>query len=141
MIIQVSSPNKLSSRWRNLIQTQHDAAFGFPHNNMDAHWWFVDIEQGVIRGFAGAKPENKTTMFLGPCVVFKPFRGKGLQRKFIDRREKLAKSKKFTRTVSCTHHQNYSSANNFVRCGYLVCPPWDDALNDTGVFIYWQKWH
>lgn len=140
MITQIAQPYELPEKWRNFIQHSHMQEFGTPIcHSVDDYWWFVDYQGQDVAGFAGARPEMTSSLYLGPCVVFEKFRGMGLQRRFIRRRERLARLEKFSSVLSVTHHKNYASVNNFIRCGYLVCPPWTDAHNDSNKFIYWRK--
>lgn len=137
MIVQVASPGHLTDRWRNVIQRAHADAFGYyVDNSISLCWWFADITSGIVRGIAGAKPEDNDRMFLGPCVVFRGFRGQGIQRDFIRRREQLATGMKYPTAVTCTDRQNYVSANNFIRSGYVMVPPW---RRDIEGFICWSR--
>lgn len=139
MILLIARRGHVATRWRTLIQRHHFDNFDAYMQNVEDHWWFVDTVGNAIAGIAGAKPETKSALFLGPCVVFPEFRGRGIQREFIRARERLGRQEGFEWAVSYTSYQNYASSNNFVQSGYRLAEPWEPTREKDGIFLYWRK--
>jgi RimJ/RimL family protein N-acetyltransferase len=138
-IIQVGLPSNTPIEWRLRIERLNRELFNFPVNMISPeHWWWVIRDGHQIAGFAGLCEDNEETAFIGPCGIAGEYRGRGLQRTLIVVRENLARWEGYLRTVSFTNIDNYASANNFIRCGYTIGPPWKPFSN-VHQSLFWQK--
>jgi GNAT superfamily N-acetyltransferase len=89
------------------------------------YWWTIhDMVDGLEVGHAAMRIVDKETVFMGPTYVAPKARGQGLQRKTLAVREEFAvKVLHCSRAISSTLRDNYASANNLIRCGYLLSSP------------------
>lgn len=107
-----------------------------PYNKVSAEWWFVYDDRDNSKGFAGAKmwkPDN--FVFLCLSGVLPEARGQGLQKKLINVRIKWAKSQEADGVYTYTSKENIVSANNLIKCGFMLFePPYKWGLDDG---LYW----
>jgi GNAT superfamily N-acetyltransferase len=139
-IVQISSNEQsLSLAWSIRLNMLNRRWFNFPRYMIDcATWWWVAMEGHSLIGFAGSTAETSSDIFLGPCGILPDYRGRGLQRTFILIREETAKAHGYRRAVSFTDADNYASANNFIRSGYTLGPPWKPFENPE-YSLFWRK--
>ena len=100
-------------------------------------WWVVE-EDGQPAGFCGVHPSVQwgDTLYLCRAGVREEFRGRGLQRKMIQLRERAARRLGFRWLISDTT-DNPASANSLIGCGFKTFTPsrpwgWKHT-------IYWRK--
>jgi GNAT superfamily N-acetyltransferase len=101
------------------------------------YWWLVH-GAGQIVGFAGL---TQFTPFPGigylkRAAVLPEHRGRGLQSRLIEIRIEKAKSIGWTHIVSSCEISNISSANNFIRSGFVLCRPERPWEKDS---LFWIK--
>lgn len=100
-----------------------------PFEKGEGYWW-IAYDGKTPAGFAGMTlHENGTMAFLCRCGVLPEYRGKGLQRKLIKVRERLAKKIGVKWLVSYTTRKRLVSGNNLIKCGFLLFDPpfsWGD---------------
>lgn len=104
----------------------------------DGYWWIAYDGQRPI-AFAGMNPSVQWTHcgYLCRAGVVPAYRGRGLQRRLIQVRERKARKLGWEWVVTYTVPDNYASANNLIRCGYtLYAPayPWGSKTS-----LYWRK--
>lgn len=89
------------------------------------YWWTIhDTADNLEVGHAAMRVIDRETVFMGPTYVAPRARGHGLQRRTLVVREEYAmKYLHHTRAITSTLCNNYPSANNLIRCGYLLSPP------------------
>jgi len=124
---------ELALKW---LQTQT-----FPSDpSLDPHkgYWWLAQEEGVPAGFAAMLkvPSWENTMYMARCGVLKKYRGQGLQKKFLAKREEYAKKLGCERVITTTY-DNPISANHLIDRGFKTYLPqsrW--CAVDT---IYWLK--
>jgi GNAT superfamily N-acetyltransferase len=113
--------------------------FAFPTSLLlQAHWWWVARKGGDVVAIAAANDEDNKRIFLGPCGVLPSFRGQGIQHALIRAREEWGRSQGFIQALSCTGVENYYSANNFIRSGYALIPPWK-VFTNSSVGLFFSK--
>lgn len=102
-------------------------------------WWLV-FHQGQPVGFAGMRPASTCPQAAFLCLagILAPHRGRGLQRRLIQRRVALAKSNGHARVLSYTMTWNVHSANNLVREGFELYWP-DKRFGGHQNVNYWTK--
>lgn len=92
--------------------------------DLPAHyWWSIRDADGKEVGHAGLRVVDTATVFMGPTYVAPEARGNGLQRQALYVREEFARRSHYTRAITSTDRNNLPSANNLIRCGYLLSPP------------------
>lgn len=104
---------------------------------LDNWWWGVYDESDLI-GFCSLYPsiQWRNAVYLYRVGVHPHYRGKGLQRRLINVRLKFARKMGYDYAVTDTR-QNPSSANNLIRCGFLMYKPSNPwSFNDA---CYWYK--
>lgn len=120
--------------WLNTHCFPADFALDFPPGS---HWWLaVDGDQTV--GFAGVHLDRRTkTAKLLRAGVRKDYQGKGLQRRFITARERLAKSEGMKTCRTYTSVNNTPSMRNLARLRYRPYFHTTSAAIDG--FVSWSK--
>jgi RimJ/RimL family protein N-acetyltransferase len=83
-------------------------------------WWVITIKNKII-AYCGSLYSDNVCLFVRAWVD-KKYRGKGLQRKMINTRIKAAKNYAECIVTYCTPN-NYSSANNLIKCKFLLHNP------------------
>lgn len=109
-----------------------------PRHLAKGFWWLVYCE-GRLVGFAGLVPFDPFPRvgYLKRAAVLPECRGKGLQRRLMDVREAKARADTdWTHLVSECSSTNVSSANNFIRAGFVLCEPERPWEKDT---LFWIK--
>lgn len=116
----------------------------FPRGTMQANyrpkgmWWLAFDGKDAV-GFAGMSPSVQwmDTGYLTLSGVLAAHRGRGLQRKFIQKRIEKAKSLGWHTVVTETIHDNAPSMNNLIACGfrpYTPVKPWN-----KNYAVYWRR--
>ena len=101
-------------------------------------WWWIARDGEIPAAFAAMTVVTswENTVYMARCGVLTKYRGQGLQRKMLERREKYAKGLGYERAITTTLN-NPKSANNLIARGFITYSPqlkWGCA--DT---IYWFK--
>jgi GNAT superfamily N-acetyltransferase len=102
------------------------------------HWWIARNENNEPVAFAALLPVPSFpgAAYMARCGVITTYRGKGLQRKLLLKREKFARASGYKHVITTTYN-NPPSANNLIARGfktYLPQAKWGAV--DT---IYWLK--
>lgn len=126
------------------IKELHDAVFAGTAPKVDptrGHWWlaYAADDSREIAGFCGLTPtysQPDSVGYLKRAGVLPWHRGSGLQRRFVRVREIRARKNGWKAIVTDTS-DNPSSANNLIRCGYLMYAP--DNPWGWRHTIYWKK--
>tara|TARA_R110000868_G_scaffold140573_2_gene356331 strand:+ start:292 stop:804 length:513 start_codon:yes stop_codon:yes gene_type:complete len=102
----------------------------------ESKWWLAYDGDTAI-GFSGALVyAGKWAIQLQRTGILRPYRGKGLQKRFI--RTRLAYAKRLSVGHAHTYcaDWNLASANSLISCGFkLYVPEWAYAGNDVFYFI------
>ena len=98
----------------------------FPHDApppRDGAWWVVELD-GTLAAYAAVRAAETSpgAAYLCRVGVLPAFRGRGLQRVLVRARERWARARGFTHTVTDTYY-NPASANTLIRCGYRMFEP------------------
>ena len=133
----VGSGDGLSQQNLSRISVMQEIVFGciYDSSPVDAHWW-IAFQNGSPVAFAALTHyEDDDTAFLSLAGVLPCARGKGLQKRFIKKREKLAAELDCRRIITYTSYDNIVSANNLIKSGYLLYEPkWDWGVTDAYYF-------
>lgn len=89
-------------------------------------WWAGRTSNGQLVAYCGLRIywlEDEKRGFLSRAGVAESHRGQGLQRRMIQLRERKARAEQVSRLVTYTAADNLASANNLIRCGYLLYTP------------------
>jgi GNAT superfamily N-acetyltransferase len=103
----------------------------------EGQWWGVYYGADLV-GFCAMRISSRwgDTGYLWRSAVLKAHRGRGLQRRMIAVREKLARRFGWMYMISDTN-DNPTSANNLIACGYkMYNPSWPYGADTT---CYWVK--
>ena len=126
---------------RTAIQQMHFDAFpGYPMIETNVgYWWIAYDAKSKPAAFSSLWPSVRSpvTGYLARAAVDEKHRGRGLQRRLIRVREAKARSLGWLVTVSDTNRENIHSANNMIRCGYLLHDPpvaWGHKES-----LYWRR--
>jgi GNAT superfamily N-acetyltransferase len=101
-------------------------------------WWWVLYCDNQPVGFCSLRKSSKwsDTGYLSRAGVMVKYRGKGLQKRLINVRIRLAKQLKLNWLISDTYH-NPASANSLIRCGFqMYIPTRQYGAEGT---CYWRK--
>lgn len=121
-------------KWLNTHCFPGDRALDMPSGS---YWWLAkDGDQTV--GFAGVRIDRPTkTAKLLRAGVRKDYQGKGLQRRFITARERLAKGEGMKTCLTYTSVHNTPSMRNLARLRYR--PYFHKTSSAIDGFISWSK--
>lgn len=103
----------------------------------EGYWWGVFFH-GAMVGFCALRRSSRwvDTGYLWRAAVLRDHRGRGLQRRMIGVRERMARQLGWTFMISDTN-DNPTSANNLIHCGYkMYNPSWPYGVETT---CYWSK--
>lgn len=121
----VATPDNLDDEVKKVLDTlDKEIFYDSPIFDKKGSWWWIVYDDDKPVAFAGLTPYpvNKT-MFLSRCGVVKQYRGLGLQKKLIKKREKVAKEREYKRIITYTSYDNIQSANNLIKMGYRLYTP------------------
>lgn len=111
----------------------------YPKKEPRLYWWVVtEHPTRKVVGFCGSRymPADRY-VFLCRAGVLPEARGKGLQRRMIRTRVAHAKSIDAVGCYSYTSYDNYASANNLIRCGFLLFEP-NYAWGGNGAYYLYR---
>lgn len=133
---------KEDRRARLVIETMHDEAFPeYPMIETNVgHWWIAyENQTQKPAAFAALWPSVRSphTGYLARAAVAEGHRGRGLQRRLIRVREAKARKLGWLVTVTDTNRDNIPSANNMIRCGYMLFEPPEPWGNPKS--LYWRR--
>lgn len=102
-------------------------------------WWLFRFASSPRPcGFSGLKIyPGGAKSFLCRVGVLPAFRGLGWQLQSIKERLVFGRDRGVTLFQTYTSCSNYASANNLIRCGFRIVPPWFDAASPHR-FIFFQ---
>lgn len=86
-------------------------------------WWLIRDPEENACGFAGLEKIDENAAFLCRVGIRIAHRGHGLHIKCIRLRETLARKEGFKHLVTYTSPENFSSANNLIKCGFTLYKP------------------
>ena len=122
-----------------VLQDIHKETFGFIGimRTDYGHWWLAYDDDEPI-AFAGLVKSTigPDTGYLKRVGVLPPYRGAGLQRRFIRVREQRARREGWTTIVTDTT-DNLPSANSLIRAGYKLFQPTTPWAFSSS--LYWRK--
>lgn len=99
-------------------------------------WWVAERDSdGALAGWSALRLMPDKVGFSGPTFVEEWARGHGLQRRFIEAKERHARQLGLERIRSSTDVDNVWSANNLIRSGYLLEPCWDPRYPHDLYFV------
>lgn len=140
-IRRVATPDDISKYNFNILNDMDKECFQGekPYPKKGSYWWLAYYEDEPV-AFAGLTLYDyieQPAAFLSRAGVLPKARGHGLQRRFIRAREKLAKKVGYHRIITYTSYESIISANNLIKCGYLLYTPKHDWGIKHG--LYFQK--
>lgn len=126
---------------REQLAAMHDECFPeFEQVEPWGDWWFV-FEAGGDKpvGFAGLWRSQRAegAGYLARAGVLPKARGRGLQKRLIQVREREARRKRWTVLFSDTYPGNPHSLNNLFACGFRAFTPTEPWCG--GDWIYLKK--
>ena len=139
----IADPRELSEEQSHTIRVLQEQTFGHVYSPMDKmkddYWWMAYDGKKPIGFCSLGLYLDRGAAFLSLSGVIPGYRGKGLQRRMIRAREKVAKTLEgIERIVSYASYDNIHSANNLIRCGYLLyTPEYEWGVKNA---YYFQKW-
>jgi GNAT superfamily N-acetyltransferase len=100
-------------------------------------WWILYCDNQPI-GFCSLRKSSKwsDTGYLSRAGIFDQYRGKGLQKRLINVRVRLAKQLNLTWLISDTYY-NPASTNNLISCGFRMYIPSHKYAGEGT--CYWRK--
>lgn len=139
----VANPGELSEETAHTIRVLQEQTFGHvysPIGKMDDQYWWIAYDGKKPIGFCSMGLfSDRQAAFLSLSGVIPGYRGRGLQRRMIKAREKVARTLEgIDRIVSYASYDNIFSANNLIRTGYLLYAP--EYLWGVKHAYYFQKW-
>lgn len=99
--------------------------------------WVVFNNAGQPVGFCMLSEENQETGYMARAGILPRYQGKGLHRRMIITRERMARKMNFSFMITYTKLHNIQSSVNLERLGYrLYIPQKQYADKDC---LYWRK--
>lgn len=124
-----------------LLRELHDTTFGdsAPIPEFDHGFWWIVYADKEPAGFAGITPSTylPNTGYLKRAAVLIEHRGRGLQRRLIAVRERLARKVKWDTIYTDTATFNVKSSNNLFRAGFELFRP--NPIWNGEDYLYWRK--
>ncbi len=105
-----------------LIFGSHDGSIGSMEDLNGSDWWIVWDEDNNPVAYCGVVIYEDFAVHKRSGVL-RLARGHGLQRKMLRLRERFAKKAGCTSICTYVSIENPHSANNLIKCGYLVYNP------------------
>lgn len=140
MATQSSNISIRKTRDIELIKRMNEIIFpGEPLNvaSNTYHWIARDNETGKPIGFCSCSDIGHGTIFLSRAGVLRKYRGRGLQKKFIQIRERFCKYNEKTTIITYVSEDNYPSFVNLIKMNYKIyIPEWQYAGQG---FFYFKK--
>lgn len=103
-------------------------------------WWWVELEDGEVVGYAALKPAYPGGYFLARAGVVPSARGRGLQLKLIRARSRYAVRMGADCIFTYTSPDNTPSARNLARASFLPYDPaWAWAGAPGAEALYWHR--
>jgi GNAT superfamily N-acetyltransferase len=133
----ITAPGEIEEELHELLSEMDVSAFGKDYHKPSCYWWLA-TEGDLQVGFAGLHVfEEISTAFLCRVAVAVTHRGQGLQRRFIRACERQCRTLGIRHMLTYVAPDNLVSANNFIKCGYLLYRP----AYEYGVpgALYFQK--
>lgn len=113
-------------------------AICFPTDDPITDWyesdWYIVYESGEAIAYGSKKELAGDITYLNRVGVLPHHRGKGIQKKLLDRRIKEAQGKQI---ITYTVMNNPASSNNLIRKGFLLFTPENRWVGDE--VLYWIK--
>lgn len=101
----------------------------------NAIWWLLWDGKDAV-GYCGVRMYADSA-YLARAALLPEFRGRGLQRRMVQAREKYAVDKGIKLMLTDTVATNPASMNTLIRCGYKTFVP-EEQWKYAGA-IYWRK--
>lgn len=124
-IRKVATPDSLASDIQTLLDQIDHWHFG-PEASYDkslASWWIAYDGEIPVGYCGGTFWEIDRSYFLCRVAVHEQYRGKGIQRQFMELAEADAKEQGAWRVVTYVANGNLASANNFIKAGFRLYSP------------------
>lgn len=125
------------SKYNEIIQEIEQICFGHLLCEETDDFWIVWKDKTPVGYCANRYYIEPNVCFLCGAGVLPEARGFGLQKRAIFIREKEAKKLGYKRTISYTLKDNIYSANNLIKCGYLLYIP--PTYYGSANSLYFQK--
>ena len=120
----ISAPGELSVEDAHTLRVLQQQSFEHVYTRLDmmyeAHWW-IAYDGAVPIGLCSMTAIDVCTMSL--AGVNRGYRGQGIQRKMIRKREALAKKLGLPLIVTYVAYNNIWSVNNLIKTGYTFYIP------------------
>lgn len=130
----VATPEDPNPTFRAMLRRLNEQHFHFRRRDFHRHHWLALYEGLELAAFAGMKPVSPSEVHFGLCGVLPEHRGRGLQRRLIVARERLARRAAYKVATTYVDVTNVASATNFLRCGFHLAsgknPDW---------YLYFRK--
>lgn len=107
----------------------------YPVTDWDQCTWWIGIEKGTDACYCAIKEINGF-FYLNRAGVMPDFRGRGYQRKMLDKRLKFAGDRV---VITDTVASNTASNNNLIRAGFLMFHPQTPWKTEHPACIYWRR--
>lgn len=124
-IKKVAYDGNLSEENFKILEDLDNRIFGYRyHRGFKKGTWWILFDGDKPIGYCGVFLDYGDDFgWLGCAGVIKSYRGMGLQKKMIRVREKEARKHGLKKLITYTSRDNFPSANNLIRCGYLLYQP------------------
>lgn len=105
----------------------------------DEALWLVKDGDGVAVGFAACKPVSGEdgVLYLTRAGLLEEFRGKGIQKKLIEKRLEWGRKSNYNLSITYTSRFNAPSFANLQKCGFKLYIP--DNRWAGKKMLYWRK--
>lgn len=104
----------------------------------DGTIWLLARDGMQPLGYAGLKVYEPGSAYLNRAGVLPQYRGKGLQKKLVKARLRLAKKLGVETVVTYTMSHNHASSNTLISCGFRLYEPKFPWVGTEEV-LYWKR--
>jgi len=96
----------------------------------------LGTETGNISKLGIPETEHNLTMNLEVCMVLEEYRGKGIQKEFINKALEIAEKREYKHIYSTAHPENVASLNNLLRVGFEKVMLSQNSKNEPRLLLY-----
>lgn len=128
LVVNPYLDNNYESYFKKVLELDRKCFYGDEPVALEgAFWWLGYNDMGKAVAFCGLRPcqteVNDGYGYFIRAGVLRPYRGKGIQKRMIKARLRMAKKVGLKTCVTYVKGFNHASANSLIKCGFKLYSP------------------